>query len=86
VAKLQTSKKFYIEYHPFEKVPETLYFDVAGLVVPKGLLDAYDKQRQQERAAWQKKFDGCMETRRQSSLASIETEAEMKDNCKALTQ
>jgi transposase-like protein len=35
VAKLQTSKKFYIEYHPYEKAPETLSFDVAGLVVPK---------------------------------------------------
>ena len=48
VAKLQTSKKFYVEYHPYEKVPETLSFDVAGLVVPKALLDTHDKQRQQE--------------------------------------
>jgi TonB family protein len=51
VAKLQTSKKFYVEYHPYEKVPETLSFDVAGLVVPKALLDTHDKQRQQERGA-----------------------------------
>jgi transposase-like protein len=36
VAKLQTSRKFYIEYHPYEKVPETLSFDVAGLVVAPG--------------------------------------------------
>jgi hypothetical protein len=43
VAKLQTSKKFYIEYHPYEKVPETLSFDVAGLVVPKALLGAHHK-------------------------------------------
>ena len=48
VSKLQASKKFYIEYHPYEKVPETLSFDVAGLVVPKALLDTHDKQRQQE--------------------------------------
>lgn len=43
VAKLQKSKKFYIEYHPYEKVPETLSFDVGGLVVPKALLDAHHK-------------------------------------------
>ncbi len=41
LAKLQRSKKFYIEYHPYQKVPETLSFDVAGLVVPSALLDAH---------------------------------------------
>ncbi len=85
VAKLQKSKKFYIEYHPYEKVPETLSFDVAGFVVPKALLDAHDKQRQQERAAWQKKFDACMETQRHSSLASYQTEADRENYCKATT-
>jgi len=86
VTKLQASKKFHIEYHPYEKVPETLSFDVAGLVVPKALLDAYDKQHQQERAASQKRFDACMEEQRQSSLASVETEADRENYCKAATQ
>lgn len=86
VTKLQASKKFYVEYHPYEKVPETLSFDVAGLVVPKALLDAYDKQHQQERAAWQKRFDACMEEQRQSSLASVETEADRENYCKLTTQ
>lgn len=86
VTRLQASKKFYIEYHPYEKVPETLSCDVAGLAVPKDLLDAYDKQHQQERAAWQKRFDACMEEQRQSSLASVETEADRENYCKATTQ
>jgi hypothetical protein len=81
VAKLQTSKKFYIEYNPDMKVPEALSFDVAGLVVPKALLDAHDNQR----SAWQKKFDACMERERYNH-ASVETEAEMEHNCKAATQ
>jgi hypothetical protein len=84
VTKLQASKKFYIEYHPYEKVPETLSFDVTGLVVPKALLDTYDKQHQQERAAWRKKFDACMEMERHTT-ASVETEAEMEDYCRATT-
>jgi hypothetical protein len=40
----------------------------------------------EERAAWQKKFDACMETERQSPLASVGTETEREDYCKAITQ
>jgi hypothetical protein len=83
VSKLQASKKFYIEYRPYEKIPETLSCDVSGLAVPKTLLDAYDKQHKQEQAAWQKRFDACMEEQRQSSLASVETEADRENYCKA---
>ncbi len=43
VANFKTSKKFYIEYRPYEKLPETLSFDVGGLVVPKALPDAHNK-------------------------------------------
>jgi hypothetical protein len=82
VTKLQASQKLYIEYHPYEKVPETLSFDVAGLVAPKALLDAYDKQHQQERAAWKKRFDACMEEQR-PSLTSVGTEAEWEEYCRA---
>jgi transposase-like protein len=82
VTKLQASRKFYIEYHPYEKVPETLSFDVAGLVAPKALLDAYGKQHQQERAAWKRRFDACMEEQR-PSLTSVGTEAEWEEYCRA---
>lgn len=38
IAYLQKSKKFYFEYNPYEKLSQTLSFDVAGLRIPKNLL------------------------------------------------
>ena len=60
--------------------------NVAGLAVPGALLDAYDKKSQRERAAWQKRFDVCMQEQRQSSLASYETEDQERDYCKVIAR
>lgn len=74
LARLQASKVFYIEYEPYEKVPETLTFDVGGLVVPKTVLDEYDQRQKRYRAAWQKKFDSCFEESRNSPSSKYEPE------------
>lgn len=82
LAKLQNSKKFYFEYHPYQKLPETLIFNVDGLVAPKALLDTHDKLRQKEQVVWKKKFDACMEEQRQSALAPYQTEADRRSFCR----
>lgn len=85
IAKLQTSKKFYLEYHPYQKVAETITFDVSGLAVPQPLLAAYDKRHKLEHAAWQKKFDACMDEQRNSTLKDNESEDDRHEYCKAVT-
>lgn len=79
VAKLQGSRKFYLEYHPYQKVPETLTFDVAGLAVPQDLLATYDKLSQQEHAAAEEARRREREwQRRQDELADAKAQEEQR--------
>ncbi|SNS33848.1 zinc-ribbon domain-containing protein [Granulicella rosea] len=81
VAKLQASKKLYLEYHPYQKVAETISFDVSGLTLPQSFFESYDKRHKQEQAAWQKKFDACVKDDQ-----IFDTDRQKRDYCKVMTQ
>jgi hypothetical protein len=51
LSKLQNSSKFYIEYHPYESVPQTLVFDLKGLAaaLPQDEMAATPADRLRER-------------------------------------
>jgi hypothetical protein len=53
ITKLETSKKFYIEYHPYQKVAETIIFDVSGLdpLLPQAEMAEHKKKWEQGNAA-----------------------------------
>jgi hypothetical protein len=53
IAKLQTSAKFYIEYQPYQRVPDTIIFNVEGLaaVLPQEELGIEKKKYEQTNAA-----------------------------------
>ena len=53
VSRLQHSSQFYIEYHPFQRVPETITFKVAGLssVLPEEEMAAEKKKLDDVRVA-----------------------------------
>jgi hypothetical protein len=82
ITKLQTSSRFYIEYKPFQKIPQTIIFDVSGLTVPQALLDAYDKRHKQDQAASQKRFDDCLKEQRPDSA----TDEKDKEYCREMTR
>jgi len=53
ITKLEASKKFYIEYHPYQKVAQTIIFDVAGLEpqLPQEEMAVHKKKWEQSNAA-----------------------------------
>ncbi|HET9840308.1 MAG TPA: hypothetical protein VFR84_18920 [Candidatus Angelobacter sp.] len=53
ITKLETSKKFYIEYHPYQKVAETIIFDVSGLepLLPQAEMAVHKQKWEQSNAA-----------------------------------
>lgn len=53
ITKLETSKKFYIEYRPYQKVAETIIFDVSGLepLLPQAEMAVHKQKWEQSNAA-----------------------------------
>lgn len=71
LAKLQGATRFYIEYKPYDKIPQTITFDVAGLsaILPQ-------EQKDQQQAALKRREDN--ERKLQEQMRRIE-EREQED-------
>jgi len=59
LTKLQSSRTFYLEYHPYQSTARTVEFNVAGLPpAPPSWIESQNEKRQRDIAAQKKQHDG----------------------------